>query len=253
MESELHRQQMELLINALEPWLGQRRNSTGTGGYIGGNMFVYFSLEQVRNKDFCGPDVFIVLDAEPKIRKSWVVWEEGKGPDVVIELLSESTQGLDKTAKKEVYQNQLRVPEYYWFDPDNPDDFAGFELCNGTYKELQFDEKGRLTSLRLDGLRLGRWQGRCHGNQTTWLRWYTAEGALLPTAEERAEQEAQRAEQEAQRAEQEARRAEQEARRAEQEAQRAEHEAQRAEQEAQRALALEQKLRALGIDPDEAA
>jgi len=49
-----------------------------------------------------------------------VVWEEGKAPDVIIELLSESTATQDKTVKKEIYQNQMRFPEYFWYDPFNP-------------------------------------------------------------------------------------------------------------------------------------
>ena len=66
-------------------------------------MFVYYSLAQVRNRDFKGPDFFAVLGVPKGERKSWVVWEEGKAPDVVIELLSESTAQQDKTNKKQIY------------------------------------------------------------------------------------------------------------------------------------------------------
>ena len=76
-------------------------------------MFVYFSLAQVRNQAFRGPDFFVVLDVSPRERKSWVVWQEGKGPDVVIELLSDSTAAHDKGEQKIIYQNALRVLEYY--------------------------------------------------------------------------------------------------------------------------------------------
>jgi Uma2 family endonuclease len=106
METERHRKQMELLINSLEPWLGER-------GYVSGNMFVYFSPNQVKNEDFKGPDVFVALGRSNQERKSWIVWEEGKAPDVVIELLSESTAQFDKTKKKQIYQDKLKVPEYY--------------------------------------------------------------------------------------------------------------------------------------------
>lgn len=85
---------MELLINGLTPWLAQRSN-----GYVRGNMFVYFSIAQVRNQDFREPDFFAVLGIPKKKRKSWVVWEEEKAPDVVIELLSKSTAQLDKNEK----------------------------------------------------------------------------------------------------------------------------------------------------------
>jgi len=194
MDSERHRRQMELLINTIEPWLMQRYELTGRGGYVGGDMFVYFSTDQVRSNDFRGPDVFIALDVAPGERKSWVVWDEGKGPDIVIELLSESTSSLDKNGKKLIYQNKLRVPEYYWFDPKNPDDFAGFALLGGSYQAIVPDGKGRLASPCLDGLCLTRWAGSYHGINATWLRWSTADGVLLHTEAERAAHEAQRAE-----------------------------------------------------------
>ena len=101
METERHKLQMDLLIYPLKPWLDRYPE----GSYVGGNMFVYFSLEQVRKQDFRGPDVFVALDVPRRERKSWVVWEEGKGPDVVIELLSEATAREDKGRKKLIYQN----------------------------------------------------------------------------------------------------------------------------------------------------
>lgn len=36
----------------------------------------------------------------PWLEKSWVVWQEGKAPDLVIELLSDSTASYDKNQKK---------------------------------------------------------------------------------------------------------------------------------------------------------
>jgi Uma2 family endonuclease len=223
METERHKLQMDLLIYALKPWLNQHAE----GGYVGGNMFMYFSLEQVHNRDFRGPDVFVVLEVPRRERKSWVLWEEGKGPDVVIELLSEQTAGEDKGRKKTIYQHQLKVAEYFWFDPFDPDDWAGFDLHHGVYEAVPPDARGRLISQRL-GLALVRWQGNYADVEATWLRWATLEGNLLPTPQEMAEAEAQRAEAEAQRAEAEAQRAETEKQRAEAEARRAETEARRA-------------------------
>ena len=221
MESERHKLQMELLIDALLPWLNQRED-----GYVGGNMFVYYSMAQVRNQDFRGPDVFVALGVPKGERKSWVCWEEDKTPDVIIELLSDSTVDRDKHEKKLVYQNRMHVPEYFWYDPFNPEDWAGFRLVGGTYQPIAPNARGTLESEVL-GLTLVRWQGVFKTIETTWLRWAYPDGSLLLTAEE---QERQRAEQEHQRAEQEHQRAEQEHQRAEQEHQRAEQERQRAEQ-----------------------
>jgi len=176
METQRHKLQMDLLIDALYPWLEQRDN-----GYVGGNMFIYYSAAQVKNQDFKGPDFFAVLNVPKVERKSWVVWEEGKAPDVIIELLSESTATQDKTVKKEIYQNQMRVPEYFWYDPFHPEDWAGFTLVNGNYQSLQPDAQNRYQSQQL-GLALVQWQGVYKGVETVWLRWTTLNGELLPRA-----------------------------------------------------------------------
>jgi Uma2 family endonuclease len=195
METERHKLQMDLLIYPLKPWLARQPE----GGYVHGNMFVHFSLKQARNQDFRGPDVFVVLGVPARERKSWVVWEEGKGPDVVIDLLSAATAAEDKGRKKKVYQDQLKVDEYFWFDPFDPDDWTGFELRRGTYQAIFPDDQDRLISWRL-GLALVRWPGVYAGVEATWLRWATLEGDLLPTSEEALAAERQRAEAEAQRA-----------------------------------------------------
>ena len=41
METQRHKLQMDLLLDALEPWLA------ATDGYAGGNMFLYYSMAQV--------------------------------------------------------------------------------------------------------------------------------------------------------------------------------------------------------------
>jgi Uma2 family endonuclease len=207
MESQRHKAQMELLIDGMEVWLEGRDD-----GYVGGNMFVYYSLAQLKNQDFKGPDFFTVLGVPKGERLSWVCWEEGKTPDVVIELLSGSTVATDKGKKKDIYQNQLHVPEYFWYDPFNSQDWAGFQLQAGTYRPIAPDNQGQLVSQVLQ-LALVQWFGTYKGIETTWLRWANLDGSLLPTAEER--------------------------------------ERQRAEAERQRAEKLATKLRELGVDPDE--
>jgi len=177
METQRHVMQLQLLMDPLRVlWEGRQ------DVYVSGNMFVYFSLEQVRNKDFRGPDFFVVLDVPKRERKSWVVWQEGKGPDVVIELLSDSTAEQDKGVKKDVYQNLLRVPEYFWFDPFSAE-WAGFMLHHGRYETIPEDSQGRLVSQTL-GLALVRWQGVYHDVEARWLRWATLAGVLLSTPQE---------------------------------------------------------------------
>jgi Uma2 family endonuclease len=188
METQRHKMQMDLLIEVLYPWLEQRDN-----GYVGGNMFVYYSSHQLKNQDFRGPDFFAVLDVPKGERKSWVVWDEGKAPDVIIELLSESTAQQDKTIKKLIYQNQMRIPEYFWYDPFAPDDWQGFQLVGGFYQALNLIND-HYVSEKLN-LALVRWSGDYEGVEAVWLRWVTLDGKLLPTKSERLRQAEDREEQ----------------------------------------------------------
>src|SRR5579884_4307333 len=55
MESAWHRDCMMLLILSLSDFFRDRDDF-----YVGGNMFIYFSAQQVRNRDYKGPDFFVV-------------------------------------------------------------------------------------------------------------------------------------------------------------------------------------------------
>jgi Uma2 family endonuclease len=207
METQRHALQMQLLIDPLRLIWADRMDA-----YVGGNMFIYFSLEQVRHQDFRGPDFFAVLGVPKRERKSWVVWQEGKGPDVVIELLSESTAAQDKGEKKDIYQDRLRVPEYFLFDPFTAE-WAGFVLRNRDYEPLTEDSQGRLISQCLE-LALLRWDGVYQDVEARWLRWVTLEETLLPTPQEVAtetQQQAAEAQQHVAEAQQQAAEAQQQA------------------------------------------
>lgn len=178
LETELHLRQILLLIQSLER-LWQDR----TDFYAFGNLTIYYSPKQRKSEDFRGPDFFVVLGTERRPRKSWVVWEEdGKYPNLIIELLSDSTADTDQGLKKQIYQDTFRTPEYFWFDP-NSLEFAGFHLVDGQYEVIEANEQGRLWSRQL-GLFLGI--------QDQQLRFFTPEDKLVPTPEEAAQQEQQR-------------------------------------------------------------
>ena len=171
------------------------------------------SPHQKKSEDVRGPDFFVVLGTEKKIRKSWVVWDEnGQYPNVIVEILSPTTAKTDRETKKELYQNTFRTPEYFWFDPYSLE-FAGFYLIHGKYQPVEPNEKGHLWSEEL-GLFLGVHQDL--------LRYFTSDGNLVPTPEESAEMADQRAE----------------------------IEAKRAKMEAEKSQRLADKLRELNIDPD---
>ncbi|MEH2175253.1 Uma2 family endonuclease [Nostoc sp.] len=178
LETDLHRLQMTLLIQCLE-WLWQNRKDF----YASGNLTIYYSPRQRKSENFRGPDFFVVLGTERKPRKSWVVWEEdGKYPNVIIEIISDSTGDTDKGLKKQIYQDIFRTPDYFWFDPETLE-FSGFHLLDGKYQPLEQNPQGWLWSQQL-GLYLGVVQEK--------LRFYTREGELIPTPEEVAQHQKQR-------------------------------------------------------------
>ncbi|HEX2570141.1 MAG TPA: Uma2 family endonuclease [Polyangia bacterium] len=96
LESNRHVLQMILLRETLESaWAG--RNDY----FVGTNLFLYYSTLQTKRNDFRSPDVFVVLGTARRDREAWVIWEEdGKHPDVVIELTSDSTRRYDQGEKK---------------------------------------------------------------------------------------------------------------------------------------------------------
>ncbi|WP_224095061.1 Uma2 family endonuclease [Nostoc sp. MS1] len=208
LETELHLRQIILLLQCLE-WLWRDRNDF----YAAGNLTIYYSPRQLKSEYFRGPDFFVVLGTERKTRKSWVVWEEdGKYPNVILEILSDSTAKTDRGLKKTIYQDTFRTPDYFWFDPYTQE-FAGFHILDGKYEPLQANEQGYLWSQQLE-LYLGVHQGL--------VRFFTVDGELVPTPEEEAQQ-------------------------AHLQVQQAQLQAQQAQQKAERLAA---KLRELNIDPD---
>ena len=225
LENEWHTIQIPLLREVTR----QRMKELGRRDfYVGGNMFVYYSVEQAREvartkkSEVRGPDVFWVEGVElDRDRKAWVSWEEGgRLPDVIIELLSPSTAKIDRTDKVDLYGRVFRTSEYYMFEPETRT-LEGLSLSGRFYQSMEPDAQGRLRSERL-GAVLGVWHGIREDQERDWIRLYRPDGSLVPTGEERAEAERQRAEAEHKRAEAECQRAEAEHKRAEAERQRAE-------------------------------
>ncbi len=213
------------------------------------NVGLFFAIRQPPYV----PDMLLSLDVtlpenlHPKPHRSYFVWEYGKPPDVVVEVVS-NTEGGEDSNKLSGYA-RIGVRYYVIHDPErllSDEPLRGFQLDAMTYRAM--NEPLWLTGVEL-GLRL--WHGRYEDHDDTWLRWVDADGSPIATGAERAETERQRAEQEHQLASHERRRANQEHQRAEKEHQRAEKERNRAEKEQQRAERLTEQLRRLGAEPEE--
>ena len=199
MDSDWHRLAMVLIIDVLRCLFQPR-----TDFYVSGNIFIYYCLNQIRQKKFLGPDAFFVWNVRDgdRLRPFWRVWEEdGKYPNVIWELLSSSTKKRDRTTKKEIYEQTFRTLEYFLYDPDNKQ-LEGWRLVDGRYQEIQPDERGWLWSEQLQ-LWVGLWVGSFQSLRATWVRFYDDKGQLCPTFAEAAEAKTVQATQRADEAERE--------------------------------------------------
>jgi Uma2 family endonuclease len=214
LDSPWHRDQMILALDLIPQAMGEQGR---TAFYVGGNNFVYYSVEQAREvaleeeqggkkRAFRGPDVFWVGGVDPaRKREAWIAWEEdGRLPDFILELLSPKTAENDRTVKKDLYARVFGTSEYFLYDPRRRT-LEGFRLAApGIYRPLTPDAHGRLWSEQL-GVFLGLWHGAWNRSEADWVRLFHPDGSLVPTREEaeREQKEVQR-----QRAEAERRRAE---------------------------------------------
>ncbi len=159
-ESDIHREAMtDSLIHPLKQFYRGR-----TDVYITGNLFFYYQKGNPRA--VVAPDVFVVLGVPNRQRNIYKLWEEGRAPDVVFELTSESTSDKDVGDKRLLYE-RLKVKEYFLFDPlrdylEPP--LQGFRLVGNYYTAIPVEPLGQdnweLDSevlgliLRTDGYRL---------------------------------------------------------------------------------------------------
>ncbi|MDX2241318.1 MAG: Uma2 family endonuclease [Leptolyngbyaceae cyanobacterium bins.302] len=159
---------------------------------VSANVGVFYALKQPP----LVPDVFLSLDVEvpqdwrEKKNRTYLVWEFGKSPDVVIEIVS-NREGNELGSKLNDYA-RMGVGYYAVYDP--------FQQL-GTTPLRAFERRGTHYQEMADfwfeaaGIGLTLWDGEFEGKSDQWLRWCTQAGQIIPTGFERAEQERERAEQ----------------------------------------------------------
>jgi len=227
--------QMRLLVESLHTsWTGPAAEGEEEKRFFAAlaNVGLFYAIDQPP----LVPDVMVSLDVKlredltVKQNRSYFLWEYGKPPDSVIEIVSNRKGGEDSTRMRTYAR--LGVAYYVIFDPDHylsSKPLRIYELRHRQYVEMK---ESWMPALGL-GLRL--WHGTFEDIEDTWLRWCDIDGEVIATGAEAAAQQRQRAEQADVRAEQAETRAEQAETRAEQERARAER--------------LAEQLRGLGIDP----
>jgi Uma2 family endonuclease len=242
-ESDATRDYLIYCVEALRLYFQSRRNI-----YVSGNLFIYY--EEGNNQASISPDVFVIFGVRNHKRRSYKSWKEGgKLPSFILEITSLSTKKKDEVEKPKLYAS-LGVAEYFQYDPTadylNPQ-LKGFSLVNGQYQPLPMQQTADLSFIHssvlgLD-LQLQNTEQYAIGLAPLpkELRFFDPQTGLKLLSRQEVEQVLVQAEQERDQAEQERDQAEQERDQAEQERLLAE----------QRADRLAEKLRELGIDPDQ--
>jgi Putative restriction endonuclease len=168
------------------------------------------------------------------VKKSYTPHLQGDVPTLVLEFLSDtdgtefSTQPDNPMGKWYYYEQVLKVPYYGIFEPESGD-FQVYVLGkSGSYDRLPIDESGRYWIEPMQ-LSIAAWKGLRQNRMSWWLRWWDADGQILPWPNEKVEARD---------------------RQIEILEQQAELANQRAEAQRQRADRLAQRLKELGIDPD---
>jgi Uma2 family endonuclease len=229
-ETDVHRQDMFDLIESLKLFYA------GQQVYVSGNLLICYRPGSKRKH--VAPDVFVVKGIDPHPRDNFILWEEAKGPNIVIEVTSESTKEEDLDDKYVLYRDVIKVPEYFLFDPRgeflNPP-LQGYRLVDGKYVRIEPID-GRLPSVELrlhlepDGSELRLWNSQTG----KWIPTHDEARLLAEQAQREAEQ-AQREAEQAQEREHAARKREEDARKLEAEARKREEASRlRAEAEVER-------------------
>ncbi len=223
-ETDLHRSEMFDAIETLKMLF------KGQKVYVTGNLLLYYKPGNRRRH--VSPDVMVVKGIDPHPRDNYLLWEEGEAPNVVIEVTSESTKEEDVDEKYEIYRDQIKVAEYFLFDPRSEylsPSLQGYRLSRGAFAPITPVE-GRLPSQEL-GLHLEKVGTMLRFFDPGLRRW-------IPTIHEVSEQA------EAARKEAEAARKSSESARKEAEAAQQEAEAARQEEEAARRIEAEARQKA---------
>ncbi|MBD2300644.1 Uma2 family endonuclease [Nostoc sp. FACHB-190] len=196
---------------------------------IGQDSGIYWRLTEPPEKGAEAPDWFYVPNVPPmlngKFRRSYVLWQEYVAPLIVLEFVSgDGSEERDKTpltGKFWVYEQAIRVPFYGIYEFSKAA-VEVYHLVDGKYQLLPANERGHY-SIPPMGVELGIWQGQYKNMAAPWLRWWDTEGNLLLNSDEKSQQLTSQLEEVSS----------------------------QLEQEQQKTERLAEKLRQMGIDPNQ--
>ena len=141
-ETDFQREVMAYAIEALKMRFREREDV-----YVSGDLFIYY--EEGNRAAAVAPDVFVVFGVPSHRRRTYLLWREGKTPDFVMEVTSDSTREEDQGRKRELYAH-LGVSEYWQYDPTGDylePPLQGFVLSDGRYgRALALERVGAVWS-----------------------------------------------------------------------------------------------------------
>jgi hypothetical protein len=198
------------------------------------------------------PGVWIKPD-KGLFRRSFVLWKEKVLPLIAIEYASgdgrEERDQTERVGKFWIYEQGIGIP-YYAIYEVNYGQVEVYRLVRGRYRRMRPNERGHYPIKEMKA-ELGIWSGTYQDRTLPWLRWYDAEGNLLPTNEEQKDQALRQAEKDRSEREQALRQAEKDRSEREQALRQAEKDRRTAEDALRKAERLAKRLRELGINPEE--
>jgi Uma2 family endonuclease len=106
-------------------------------------------MARTRPREMTGvryPDLLVAFGVNPEAYRqsnAYIIDEQGKPPDFVMEIASPSTRDQDATVKRREYE-ALGIPEYWRFDEKGDSHrakLAGDRLVDGRYEPVPIDEQ----------------------------------------------------------------------------------------------------------------
>jgi len=229
-EGDLHFQAKVRTMDVLKGYFRTQRRHV----YLGAELPIYYPGERR-----FAPDLLAVLDVETHERNKWVVSQEGRGLDWVLEVHVGGDRKKDAEYNVERYA-RLGIPEYFIYDRARQR-LEAYRLPSPEARQYErmAPEQGRYRSEVL-GLELEVAEGKLQLWAGTALLLESYE--LWARVKEKLEEVQQRADEEARLREQETRRREEAERLREEEARRREEESRRREEESRRREEAERRV-----------
>ena len=123
-------------------WLGRQ------DVFVGSDQFLYWDRSYDPETDSANPPpsphVYVAFGVANRLRESYVAWEEGKPPDLVLQVVPPWSRRQDERELPPLYA-KIGVPEFFIHDPDGKLEppLAGFALQGGAYQPLPTEPLAR--------------------------------------------------------------------------------------------------------------